>query len=255
MSIKTKMSEDRCLYKCTDDKEEDFLNSPCFKIGSGVQLKDVPTTGEEYLLKVMKERQNYSTITKCNKDYSKYLKNQSCFVVELPHAKAPERLIPTIEWQNIQVADFSDVRMYISRLLANKSLWPNNIEKVKIEENTVRGWKTFFLQREPTLTCVLGLPHILLDRGLEVLTEILAQVSHGDSIDHRTGQWIYAFLACTRQPLLSDTISILRNLARKCAEIRSHIKPDGENATFLAAPLNIFICIIARYFRQYDLAD
>ncbi|CAG9796478.1 unnamed protein product [Diatraea saccharalis] len=249
------MSEKKCIYKAHDSEEDDVLASPCFKIGPEVQLKDVPTTGEEYLLRVMKERQNYSAVTKCTKDYSKYLKNQSCFVVEVPHAKAPDTLIPTIEWQNIQVADFSDVRMYISRLQANKSLWPSSLEKIKIRENTLRGWKDFFVQREPTLSCVLGLPSTLLDRGLEVLTEILAEVKYGESIDHKTGQWIYAFLACTRQPLLSDTISILRDLARKCAEIRSHIKPDDENSKLFAAPLNIFICIIARYFRQYDLAD
>lgn len=250
------MTEKKCIYKSRDDDENgDVLSSPCFRIGPEVLLKDFPTTGEEYLLKVMKERQSCSIITKCTKDYSKYSKNQSCFVEEVPHAKAPDKLKPTIEWQNIQVADFSDVRMYISRLLSKKSQWPNNVERVNVEDNSLRGWKCFFSEREPTLTCVLGLQHVLLDRGLEMLTEILGEVKSGNTIDHKTGQWIYAFLACTRQPLLSDTTSILRHLARKCAKIRSHIDPDDENAQLLAAPLNIFVCIVARYFRQYDLAD
>lgn len=36
---------------------------------------------------------------------------------------------------------------------------------------------------------------------------------------------------------------------------RSHINIDHENAVELATPLNIFICIIAKYFGQHDLGD
>ncbi|KAL0901358.1 hypothetical protein ABMA27_006637 [Loxostege sticticalis] len=180
------MSE-KCLYKkAQDDDDLDTLSTVCFQINPGVQLREVPTNGEEYLLKVIKERQSYSTVTKCNKDYSKFAKNQSCFVKELPHAKAPDKLKPTIEWQNIQVADFSDVRMYISRLLAKKSLWPKNLDTVAIESNNINSWKSFFAEREPTLRCVLGLNQTLLDRGLEMLTEILNKVEKGETIDHKT---------------------------------------------------------------------
>ncbi|CAK1602240.1 unnamed protein product [Parnassius mnemosyne] len=239
---------------CDTDNPDDLL-SPCFQINSNVELKDIPTTGEEYLLKVIKERENYSQVTKCDKDYSKFAKNQSCFVNELPLAKVPDNLKPTIEWQNIQVADFSDVRLYISRLLANKSHWPNCIKVVEIDQDNLIGWRKFFEINEPTLSCVLGLRYTLLDRALEVLTDIIDDVEPGKTIDYKTGQWIYAFLACTRQPLLSDTTSILRNLARKCAEIRSHLNPEAENIKEAVAPLNIFICLVSRYFRQYDLAD
>ncbi|XP_026758646.1 gem-associated protein 2-like isoform X2 [Galleria mellonella] len=251
------MSSNKYIYKATrsNDDDAETLVSPCFHVGPEVQLKEVPTTGEEYLLKVIKERQNYSTITKCNKDYSKFSKNQSCFIEETKPAKAPDKLKPTIEWQNIQVADFSDVRMYLSRIQTKKTLWPSDLKKISVEHDSLNGWKQFFNTNEPTLTCVLGLKHTLLDRGLEILTEILEEVKPGFTVDYKTGQWIYAFLACTRQPLLSDTISILRNLARKCAEIRSCINPEEEDAPFAVTPLNIFICLVARYFRQYDLAD
>ncbi|CAH2050628.1 unnamed protein product, partial [Iphiclides podalirius] len=102
---------------------------------------------------------------------------------------------------------------------------------------------------------MFGLRHTLYDRALEILTDIINEVKPGQTIDRKTGQWIYAFLACTRQPLLSDTTSILRNLARKCAEIRSHLNPEEEKSREAAAPLNVFICLVSRYFRQYDLAD
>ncbi|XP_047532876.1 gem-associated protein 2-like [Vanessa atalanta] len=243
------------VYKTTTHEDDsDSLLSPCFKINSDVALKEIPTTGEEYLLKVMKERENYSTVTKCDKDFSKFAQNQSCFVKELPHAKAPDNLKPTIEWQNIQVADFSDVRMYVSRLLLKKSLWPSDVRKLDLDPNNIIAWKNLF-ERDPKLSYVLGLHNAMLDRGLEILIEILDGVKPGSTISHKTGQWIYAFLACTRQPLLSDTTSILRSLARKCGEIRSHLNPEDESSITAAVPLNIFICLVSRYFRQYDLAD
>ncbi|KAM3967679.1 gemin 2 isoform 1-T1 [Aphomia sociella] len=190
------MSSNKFIYKANKHNEDDLesLTSPCFQIGSEVQLKEVPTTGEEYLLKVIKERQNYCTVTKCNKDYSIFAKNQSCFVEETKPAQAPDKLKPTIEWQNIQVADFSEVRLYISRLLAKKTLWPSNFKSINIEQDRMRGWKSFFDSNEPTLTCVLGLKHTLLDRGLEILTEILDDVKPGCSVDHKTVEPRYKWI-------------------------------------------------------------
>lgn len=64
-------------------RSENQENTPCFQINTDVQLKDIPTTGEEYLLQVIQERQNCSDITESNEDYSKFAKNQSCFVEEV----------------------------------------------------------------------------------------------------------------------------------------------------------------------------
>lgn len=220
-----------------------------------MKIKEVPTNGEEYLLKVINERKKISTVTTCNQDYSKFAEKQTCFICEEPNASVPEEFRPTIEWQNIQVADFSDVRLYVTKLLSKKAIWNQNVKKAKFDYANGREWDDFFSKTEPTLSYVLGLPMAALDYGLEYLTDLIGATKAGQTIDHKTGQWIYAFLACTRQPLLSDTISVLRNLARKCAEIRSRLNPEDESARSAVAPLNIFICLVARYFRQYDLAD
>ncbi|XP_053612139.1 gem-associated protein 2-like isoform X2 [Plodia interpunctella] len=233
------MPQKKYVYKnhCRDEEESDQLMSPCFQISSAVELKDVPTSGEEYLLKVMQERQKYSTITKCDKDYTKFAKNQSRFIKEETPAQAPERLKPTIEWQNIQVADFSEIRMYVSRIQKKTSIWPSTLKKIQFEHNNPKGWRNFFDKNEPTLSCVLGLQYALLDDGLENLVQILEETKPGDSIGHKTGQWIYAFLACIKQPLLSETISILRSLARRCAEIRSNLN-EGEENVILTVGVN-----------------
>lgn len=66
-----------------DIDEPDYLLLPCFQIDPDVKMKDVPTTGQEYLLKVIKERQNYKTVTTCNKDLSVFAANQSFFAQEV----------------------------------------------------------------------------------------------------------------------------------------------------------------------------
>lgn len=80
------MTAKQCVLKVNSKElndDEDSLISPCFQISNDVELKDVPTTGEEYLLKVMNERKNYATVTRCDVDCSKFSRNQSRFVVEV----------------------------------------------------------------------------------------------------------------------------------------------------------------------------
>ncbi|XP_061709093.1 gem-associated protein 2-like isoform X1 [Cydia pomonella] len=242
-----------------ENQTDDDLLPKCFEIGSDVEMKEIPNTGEEYLLKVVKERANVAAVTVCDKDITKFTKNQSRFYKEPPRTKpAPDKLKPTIEWQKIQIKNFTDVRTYMSNIMAElskRNLWSVKVKTIVIPDQSLVGWKVFFIDNDSTVTCMLGLTPQLLDMGLEMLTNIIREVAPGDTIDHKTGRWIYAFLARLTHPPLSETISLLRNLARACAEIRSHINQEEEDASLRAAPLNLFICIVARYFGQLDLAD
>ncbi|XP_032883057.1 gem-associated protein 2 isoform X2 [Amblyraja radiata] len=66
------------------------------------------------------------------------------------------------------------------------------------------------------------------------------------------GRWLYALLACIEKPLLPEAHSLIRQLARRCSEIRAKLEnpEDGE-----LSALNLLICLVARYFQQCDLAD
>lgn len=66
-----------------DDSEPESLIARCFQVSSDVKYREVPTTGEEYLLSVMRERENCAAVTRCKQDYSKFAKNQDCFIVEV----------------------------------------------------------------------------------------------------------------------------------------------------------------------------
>ncbi|XP_061709298.1 gem-associated protein 2 isoform X2 [Cydia pomonella] len=242
----------RIIYKVNDKKkiDHDELITKCFEIGSDVEMKEIPLTGEEYLLKVMTERANVAAVTVCDKDITQYAKNQSLFFKEPPGAKiAPDKLKTTIEWQKIQIADFAQVRTSMAMIKTNlleKGIGKKRVKPIVIQDQSLEGWKVFFVDHDSTITCMLGFSPEQLHTGLEMLTEILKEVPPGDTIDHKIGQWIYAFLACSRHPLLSETVSLLRDLARTCAEIRSNIDQEEEDAYMKAAPMNLFICIVAR---------
>ena len=75
------------------------------------------------------------------------------------------------------------------------------------------------------------------------------------------GPWLYALLCRLEKPLSPDMGSLLRDLALLCAKFRQQIANkegivnlQGEPNEDIAA-LNLFICLVAKYFDQGDLAD
>ncbi|XP_060604801.1 gem-associated protein 2-like [Ruditapes philippinarum] len=68
----------------------------------------------------------------------------------------------------------------------------------------------------------------------------------------RQGYWFYALLVSLDKPLIPDACSLLRGLARACSRLRASLESiDDPRLT----PLNLFICLISRYFDQSDLMD
>ncbi|RMC00597.1 hypothetical protein DUI87_23214 [Hirundo rustica rustica] len=66
------------------------------------------------------------------------------------------------------------------------------------------------------------------------------------------GRWLYALLACLEKPLLPEAHSLIRQLARRCSEVRA--QEESKNEEQISA-LNLIICLVSRYFDQRDLAD
>ncbi|XP_016518204.1 gem-associated protein 2 isoform X2 [Poecilia formosa] len=66
------------------------------------------------------------------------------------------------------------------------------------------------------------------------------------------GRWLYALLACLEKPLLPEAHSSIRQLARRCAQLRSTMNSQEDEDL---PALNLLICLVARYFEQVDLAD
>lgn len=206
------MTDKKLVFNSQENDE--YLGVQCFQVDPNLEEKEIPTSGEEYLLKVMKERARYATISKCKLDHSVIYKNQCNSFKEVrtlifyflysyffslvlnnlklqattPHK--PDKLKPTIEWQNIQIADFSDLHLYVIRMAARKKeLLPSIFQETYkdfIVDDAIQ-WRQVFETTEPTLSHVVGLTHSVVEMGLETILSIMHRVKPGQSIDRRTG--------------------------------------------------------------------
>ncbi|KAG0292710.1 gem (nuclear organelle) associated protein 2 [Linnemannia gamsii] len=71
-----------------------------------------------------------------------------------------------------------------------------------------------------------------------------------DDLQEQEGRWLYAVFLKLDVLVESDQVAVLRNIAKKCARIRSHFHSDsGSNL----ATVNMVITIVARLFGQGDL--
>ncbi|KAF9581871.1 gem (nuclear organelle) associated protein 2 [Lunasporangiospora selenospora] len=71
-----------------------------------------------------------------------------------------------------------------------------------------------------------------------------------DDMTEQEGKWLYAIFLKLDRLVESDEVSILRNMAKKCARIRSHLHIESGSKL---ATVNMVITIVARFFGQEDL--
>lgn len=238
---------------------------PAFIVGEideNVDLSMPPSTGEEYIKRVAMEARTCADVVVADVDRNRF-KTPTIDIEPLSGCiQAPTPWTgPTLEWQLYQVSDFSNVRMYISRLKDEirtlKRQWkPPKIVLPDIDDED--GWiEACSSDNEkgkdeisPTLTTIFCLNQPMVERMLEYLVEHLENVTE---IGYKLGQWIYALLAVVELPLTPDTCSCLRSLARTCSVMRA--KSLETLKVHQIGAINLFICLVARYFRQLDLAD
>jgi len=251
------------IYQCDDEAPIDaHMKKPELFVGkfqNEINLSLPPTTGEEYIKRVILEARQCDDVAYAKIDEAK-LKKPTLNVKPLPEcAQAPEYISPTQEWQLCQVADFSNIRLYIAQIRDeitknirkkedfNKELPKKSDQKSWIDICTASDEKQSCV--EPSLTVILSMNQPKIEYILEYLVEYL---ENQNSISLHLGRWLYALLAGLELPLKPYMCSCLRSLARICSKMRSQL--DSSNAND-AMSLNLFICLVARYFRQLDLAD
>ncbi|XP_012288758.1 gem-associated protein 2 [Orussus abietinus] len=240
----------------------DCLKEPAFHIGEideSVNLSLPPASGEEYIKRVVIEAQRCDDVVVAEIDESR-LKQPNVAINSLAGCiEAPAHLRPTLDWQKCQTIDFSKLRMYITRLRNKLEMEPKRkpltTNLPDIDDQS--GWVNFctgfsgegYELYDPTLSIVLSLSQFMIEQILEHLVQF---IETQNTISKTLGQWIYALLVVLELPLNPDMCSCLRSLARACSIIRANLTTaDPHEVT----SLNLFICLIARYFRQLDLVD
>lgn len=246
----------------------------------------LPSSGYEYLRRVHLEAMQCPDVVVANLDTNSFSSKQTVHVNERSGwSPAPAGFAPSIDWQMQQTADFADIRQ---RLVRHRSKWGkvNSSMVVLPKKNDPLGWCCFCLgdqvasriscgkesnkstQREECLSDSGSLPSTTQEsEGTPPLLSVLQHINQATLLQvleyhvawleevgfsHNQGRWFYALLVCLEKPLLPETTSLLRTLARLCATLRASLESPYHD---MVSPLNLIITLVSRYFGQSDLAD
>ncbi|XP_072896059.1 gem-associated protein 2 isoform X2 [Hemitrygon akajei] len=232
-----------------------------------------PRTPQEYLKRVQIEASRCPEVVVAKIDPRKLKSNQTVNISLSGCQPAPAGFSPSLKWQQQQVANFSSLRQNIDK---NRDRWksqPLDSNVLLPSPEDEEGWKKFCLGEKlylnsSSITEEIDNPGIdYVQVGFPPLLSIVSRMSQptvfnileyliswfGDKkLYPELGRWLYALLACIEKPLLPEAHSLIRQLARRCSEVRATLEnpEDGE-----LSALNLLICLVARYFEQCDLAD
>ncbi|XP_060788946.1 gem-associated protein 2 [Neoarius graeffei] len=246
---------------------------PCDGADEEYNVNEPPRNPKEYLRQVQREASLCPDVVVAQIDPRKLKKNQSVNVSVSECPAAPQGFSPSLQWQQQQVSNFSQIRQSVSK---HRQHWKaqfldDNVIMPKADDED--GWKRFCLgvniylnvtqcegdTQSPGLDYVkLGFPPFLsivskLNQStVSFVLEYLVSWFEENNFVPQLGRWLYALLACLEKPLLPEAHSLIRQLARRCSVVRAHLENKDDERL---SPLNLMICIVARYFEQNDLAD
>ncbi|XP_032098390.1 gem-associated protein 2 isoform X3 [Sapajus apella] len=215
-----------------------------------------PRTPQEYLRRVQIEAAQCPDVVVAQIDPKKLKRKQSVNISLSGCQPAPEGYSPTLQWQQQQVAQFSTVRQNVNK---HRSHWKSqqldsNVTMPKSEDE--EGWKKFCLGEKlcadgavgPATNESPGIDYVQI--GFPPLLSIVSRMNQG--------RWLYALLACLEKPLLPEAHSLIRQLARRCSEVRllviGSLLPRLEWSGAITAHCSPNLLRL-RYFDQRDLAD
>ncbi|XP_070971348.1 gem-associated protein 2-like isoform X3 [Oncorhynchus clarkii lewisi] len=226
--------------------------------GEDVNLNEPPRNPQEYLRQVQLEASLCPDVVVAKIDPKKLRKKQTVNVSLMGCQAAPQGFSPSLKWQRQQVSNFSEIRRSISkhRLYWSGQALDDNVLMPK--QDAEEQWKKFclgenvYLNSPPT-------DHVTEDPGLDyvkatvsAVLEYLINWFEEREFVPQLGRWQYALLACLEKPLLPEAHSLIRQLARRSSEVRTNLEHQEDERL---SPLNLMICLVARYFDQNDLAD
>ncbi|KAK6479052.1 gem-associated protein 2 [Huso huso] len=234
-----------------------------------------PRNPQEYLRQVQLEASMCPDVMVAQIDPKKLKKNQTVNISLSGCQPAPEGFSPSLKWQQLQVANFSDVRQNVNKHREHWKLQSLDNNVVMPNPEDEEGWLKFCLgekvyfkrllsqddndNENPGIDYVkMGFPPLLSivsrlsQASVTIVLEYLMNWLGEKAFTSELGRWLYALLACLEKPLLPEAHSLIRQLARRCSEVRASLESKEDKRL---SALNLLICLVARYFEQNDLAD
>lgn len=265
------------VYEESDDSDDDYssIQRPAFKVTGEPDFDSgPPEDGLEYLRRVRWEALRLPKVKVAAVQGSKLNKEQTSYMPQIPDiSSCLEHLLPLKKWEEAFLADFSELRLALSRLEANigssRQLHSSTfVDKPhssdQLPENIVLDKFDGLMSGEdessisdagddpksspansPTLSVILGMDAV---GRVSMLRKQITAVQSLSALTMDDCLWLFALCAAVDTPVDADTCASLRSLLRKCANLRADkSKLDDE-----VIMLNILVTICGRYFGQSE---
>ncbi|XP_020246856.1 uncharacterized protein LOC109824636 isoform X2 [Asparagus officinalis] len=221
--------------------EYDSIQRPAFFVEGEPDFESgPPEDGWEYLRRVRWESAHIPKVKVVKLNSSKLTSEQTAYMPSIPEiTKCPQNLLPLKDWENVFLADFSELRQEISVLESSY----NELDK---PTPTKQSYSLQQLKKStPTLTTILGMDAI---SRAATLRNSISSLETADVLSRDDCLWLFALCAAVDTPLHADTCASLRCLLRKCSSLMAlKSEPDEEVAMW-----SILVTIAGKYFGQLD---
>jgi len=232
------------------DAEEDSLHSPCLPVASDPQSSggSPPPDGLAFLARVRAEAAGLPAVLAAELDPRQFDSKRTTYLPRAaPFAQAPPGTEALPEWRAAFTAGFTSLRR------ALQEAGPASAAKLQLPAARDRdGWRRWCLGsgeeavgagEAPSLRLLLQLDEVGASALLHHAAGWLEAVPE---LSERHAQWLFALLArgatvsspalraadapCpVGAPLDADTCAVIRQLCRRCCELRAALEPgDGQ---------------------------
>lgn len=232
------------------DDEYESIQRPAFRVEGEPDFESgPPEDGLEYLRRVRWEAAHIPKVKVAKIDNSKLKKEQSVYMPKIPDIeKCPAHLVPSKQWEDEFIADFSELRLALSHLEGTSDTSPTDPETIVFGPKSQSSKSRTSLELPtggPTLSTVLAMEpatRVAMLRKRVTLFENSSDLSKDDCA------WLFALCAAVDSPLDADTCASLRCLLRRCAKLRAR-KSELDDEVVM---LNVLATISGKFFGQLE---
>lgn len=262
-------------YEDEDSDSEYFsIQRPAFYVTGEPDFDSgPPQDGLEYLRRVRWEVQHIPKVKVAKVERNVLTKEQTVYMPKIPDiAACPEHLMPSKEWEDVFLADFSNLRLALTQEENSASAFSDNIESGPlaqsiienvIQENldlcqtddTVVIQENLDVDHTEVKTAICDGPSLRTIMEMEprarvtTLRKRITSMETMSSLGRNDCAWLFALCAAIDTPLDADTSASLRCLLRKCASLRAEKSTLDDELIML----NILATISGRYFGQLEI--
>lgn len=255
------------------DSEHVSIQRPAFMVTGEPDFDSgPPQDGLEYLRRVRWETEHIPKVKVAKVEKSVLNKEQTVYMPNIPDiAPCPEHLMPSKEWEEAFLADFSKLRLALSQDESpSASMHSGEMESIPLAqsvfENVIQENLDFRhadddgmqenldISQTEDKTVICDWPSLQNILEMEPVARVIMLRKRITSLEpmgtlcRNDCAWLFALCAAIDTPLDADTSASLRCLLRKCAALRAG-KLDLDDEVIM---LNILATISGKFFGQLE---